>query len=750
MTTLAALFILGQALPATSGPALPGTQPLTRTGDLSMEMVAGIDRYLMRALAAAPAARANVQPDRAELRRILGIVEPRLKFDAPTLVATLGGSAVVASTPTFQVTAVRWPVLPGVEGDGLLLAPRTAAKARVVILPDADSTPEQMAGLAPGLPEPSQLARRFAENGLEVLVPVLINRSDTWSGNPAVRMTNQPHREWLHRQLVPVGRHLLGIEVQKVLAAVDWWSGASAKLPIGVAGYGEGALVALMAGALDERISSVLVSGAFAPREEVWRQPIYRPIWGQLKSLGDAEIAGLIAPRTLVVEAAVHPKVDGPPPARTENEMLRRGAAPGLIGTPPLAEVEREFARAKRFFTSGGTLTLKGNGTSEPGSKEALEAFHVGLRLPAAMSAASAAPKDQRTGFDPQLRQKQQVSQLVEYAQRLVRESDSARAAYWKQADMKSVAGLTKAAPFYRQQLWEEVLGKLPPPTLPLVAETRQVYDRPKFKGYEVVIPVWEDVYAYGVLLVPKDLKPGERRPVVVTQHGLNSRPQDTVDGQDAKQFNYYHNYAAALAERGFIVYSPQNPYIGDEQFRVLLRKANPLKLSLFSFIIGQHDRMLDWLSALPFVDPQRIGFYGLSYGGKTAMRVPSLLDRYAAVICSGDFNEWIWKVTSVTAPFSYMFTPEYDMLEWNLGNTFNYAEMSALIAPRPFMVERGHDDGVGIDEWVSYEYAKVRRMYAKLGLPDKTEIEYFNGGHMIHSAGTFDFLHRHLKWPKP
>ena len=48
-------------------------------------------------------------------------------------------------------------------------------------------------------------------------------------------------------------------------------------------------------------------------------------------------------------------------------------------------------------------------------------------------------------------------------------------------------------------------------------------------------------------------------------------------------------------------------------------------------------------------------------------------------------------------------------MPEFDLGHTFNYAEMAALIAPRPFMVERGHDDGVGIDEMVAYEYAKVR-----------------------------------------
>jgi hypothetical protein len=74
---------------------------------------------------------------------------------------------------------------------------------------------------------------------------------------------------------------------------------------------------------------------------------------------------------------------------------------------------------------------------------------------------------------------------------------------------------------------------------------------------------------------------------------------------------------------------------------------------------------------------------------------------------------------------------------------------MAALIAPRPFMVERGHDDGVGIDEWVAYEYAKVRRLYSRLKLPERTEIEFFAGGHEIHSQGTFAFLDRHLKWPK-
>ena len=87
---------------------------------------------------------------------------------------------------------------------------------------------------------------------------------------------------------------------------------------------------------------------------------------------------------------------------------------------------------------------------------------------------------------------------------------------------------------------------------------------------------------------------------------------------------------------------------------------------------------------------------------------------------------------------------------QFNLGHTFNYAEMAALIAPRPFMVERGHQDGVGPDEQVAYEYAKVPRLYAELKIPDRTAIEFFDGPHTIHGVGTFRFLHQHLKWPEP
>ena len=119
----------------------------------------------------------------------------------------------------------------------------------------------------------------------------------------------------------------------------------------------------------------------------------------------------------------------------------------------------------------------------------------------------------------------------------------------------------------------------------------------------------------------------------------------------------------------------------------------------------------------------------GLSYGGETAVRVPPILEKYCLSICSGDFNQWTTKVAATDAPFSFMRTIEWEMPYWNLGQTFDYAEMTYLMVPRPFMVERGHLDRVGRDQWVAHEYAKVRFLYAQLGLTDRTEIEFFQGG---------------------
>jgi dienelactone hydrolase len=757
-----------------SSASLPGTKLLTIHEPLDEVMVAGISRFALRALQESPQAREklwarhyssadaytkSVEPNRARLRTIIGAVDPREKAAGFELIAkVVYDNGIVGESPHFYVYKVRWPVLDGVTAEGLLLEPERGTQARVVALPDADWTPEMFSGLADGFDERLAVAARLAANNVQVVVPTLISRDDTFSGNPLVAYTNQPHREFIYRQAFELGRHVIGYEVEKVQAAVDQfeWLNRDIEqdLPIGVVGVGEGGLLAFYAAAIDPRIDAAMLSGYFRTRERIWEEPIYRNVWSLLTEFGDAEVASLIAPRPLVIEACAAPEVAGPRPPR---DGRRGGAAPGKIQTCPLEEVRSEFDRAREHYdklklTDRISLVISEDGNGPSGSEPALIAFLKGLEIDRLkpMPALGLELTDSAELADPAERQQRQVQELTEYTQRLMRRSAKVREKFWAKADRSSVEKWVESADFYRNYVWEEMIGKLPPPTMPPNVRTRQTIDDAAYTGYEVVIDVYPEVIAAGILLLPKNLEASEKRPLVVCQHGLEGVPMDTIT-KSSEPYKYYKSFSAELAKRGFVVYAPQNPYRGEDRFRVIQRQSNPMKRSLFSYIIRQHERTLQWLATLPNVDPNRIGFYGLSYGGKTAVRVPPILNGlYSCSICSADFNEWVRKNASTDDSYSYMFTPEYEMFEWNLGHVANYAELASLMAPRPFMVERGHDDGVAPDEWVAEEFAKVRRHYDKLGLADRTEIEFFDGPHSIHGVNTYKFLHRHLNWPEP
>lgn len=105
-------------------------------------------------------------------------------------------------------------------------------------------------------------------------------------------------------------------------------------------------------------------------------------------------------------------------------------------------------------------------------------------------------------------------------------------------------------ARWYRDYLWTEVLGKLDEPCLSPNPRSRKIYDTEKWVGYEVVLDVWEDVFARGIMLVRKRIKPSERRPVVVCQHGRGSVPMDVVENRPKE--DYYHQFAARLAVESF------------------------------------------------------------------------------------------------------------------------------------------------------------------------------------------------------
>jgi hypothetical protein len=269
--------------------------------------------------------------------------------------------------------------------------------------------------------------------GCEVVIPALVSRGTEFSQGDRLRIrTNVPHREWIHRQCYQLGRHLVGYEVQQTLAVVDWFASRPQRVPVIVAGAGEGGLVALHAAALDDRIDGASCAGFFGPREGVWQEPLDRNVFGLLRDFGAAEIASLVAPRPLVLHHALYPEHEV---SRQAEPGVRAIAAPGRLTSPTRAAFDAEVARAEALAPTSRIRCL---------------------------------------GAEPQL---------------------------------------------------DAIIGHL----LPAEAAAR-VRETETVAIYEVVLDVRDGVFAWGWLCLPKDLAAGERRPVVVCQHGLEGLPADVVD----------------------------------------------------------------------------------------------------------------------------------------------------------------------------------------------------------------------------
>ncbi|MCA9185826.1 MAG: hypothetical protein R3E01_31665 [Pirellulaceae bacterium] len=728
-----------------SSAKLANTDLLTMQGDIASQLVDAADQFLdqqlidshtsrerhwQRELSSQRAYAVSIASNRSRLRRILGIANESIACRELSLLATTEHSALVGTGDGYEVLEVQWSAFGDVTGFGLMLEPKDrAAVVNVVAIPHCDITPEQLCGLVPGLPAQSQFARRLAESGCRVVIPLLINRTP--------KMRGISHREWLHRAAYEMGRTLTGYELEKVLALVSYFD--QQDLPVGVFGWGDGGRLATYAAALDDRIDVVVTSGDFGSLATLWRQPLDRMVFSLLDEFDDARLAAMIAPRRMIVEYGTAP---------TANVAMGagNGGAPYTIEDARADVVETEVQAARRL-ASGLTEEdwLTATKANHPGHESTLAEWLNTSNQQVSVVVDGVAPQAARALTDPQQRHAQQFAELDRHTQSLLRDSQWARQErFWKQLDTSSLQAYESSLAPLRKSFYDDVIGRFDLPLADPHPRSRTIEETDQWIRYEVVLDVFDGLFAYGLLTVPKGIGDGERRPVVVCQHGLEGRPQSVIGEKD---FHYYKAFATALAERGYVTFAPQNPYIFEDRFRTLQRKANTIGKTLFSLIVPQHQQIVNWLQTLPCVDGDRIAFYGLSYGGKTAMRVPPLVREYCLSICSADFNEWVDKNASTHNPRSYVNTGEYEIFEWNLGHTFNYAEMAALIAPRPFMVERGHSDGVADDWTVAWEYAKVRRLYAaELKIGERTEIEWFDGPHSINGVGTYQFLDRHFR----
>ena len=446
---------------------------LTWEGDIASRLIDSCDAFLLEKINQSVSKRPlfwsrdfssamdytrSIETNRRDLAKIVGALDERKAFEAPQFLAHVGEGE------GYQIHAVRWPVLRQMYGYGLLVIPDSAKKREAaIIIPDADQTPEEIMGLRGDLPGNMQQARVYAERGSYVLIPALINRTP-WKDNIS-------RREFIYRSAFTLGRHIIGYELQKIFAAVDWFEKSDAG-SITVGGYGEGGLLALYAGAIDRRIDKTVVGGYFGPRERIYDEPAERNLFGLLEQFGDAEIASLIAPRKLVILSDLE----------TPNFSLEVGGKgkPGRITNPSLVQLNTEIARTHDLIEGlNWRIILEPAEIPEQPRPQQLEPQNTDERLA------------------------QMLIEMDDHNQWLLRESPYVRNQFMAGLDFTTARSFDSTAEQYRNYFAEEIIGTFDDSLSQFNARSRRInVESEHVTAYEVVLDVFPGLFAYGILLL--------------------------------------------------------------------------------------------------------------------------------------------------------------------------------------------------------------------------------------------------------
>ncbi len=148
-----------------------------------------------------------------------------------------------------------------------------------------------------------------------------------------------------------------------------------------------------------------------------------------------------------------------------------------------------------------------------------------------------------------------------------------------------------------------------------------------------------------------------------------------------------------------------------------IVQQAASLGWMRTSIELAKLHRVVDFLQSLPFVDGQRIGYYGLSYGGYSATWMPPLEPRLQFTINSGFFNDWRQDITAEDTADHYWALPDEDFYNWNVLNRFTHTELVAAMWPRPVCIEWGLQDATTTPKWHKQAWEDLKVKYIGRGI---------------------------------
>lgn len=179
----------------------------------------------------------------------------------------------------------------------------------------------------------------------------------------------------------------------------------------------------------------------------------------------------------------------------------------------------------------------------------------------------------------------------------------------------------------------------------------------------------------------PRDLKPGEKRPSVTLVYG-GPHVQKVFNGWSRKSFS------TMLAHHGFVVFQMDNRGSGSrgKKFEdAIYRKMGQPEVV---------DQKLGaaWLKSQPFIDADKMGVYGWSYGGYMTAHMLAQTDEYKAGVVGAPVTEWQLYDTAYTE--RYLGSPDpkspnYTEGSYEKSNVFPYLDGLT----EPFLLIHGMSD---------------------------------------------------------
>jgi len=262
---------------------------------------------------------------------------------------------------------------------------------------------------------------------------------------------------------------------------------------------------------------------------------------------------------------------------------------------------------------------------------------------------------------------------------------------------------------------------------------------------YRVWVEVIEGVNAYGIYMVPKNVK--GKIPLIIAQHGGGGNPEAICDLDT--RINY-HSFGPEAVKRGYAVWAPalamncgycKDPQIPGANREQLDRK---LKLAGTSIIGVEIQKIIESTRTLirerPEIDAERVGMTGLSWGGFFTMYTTAVCPFIKVAVPSANFRDYENELKRAVADDSKTVPDRYSF------KGVGHFQAVGLICPRPCMVQIGEKDELFNLDGARKESARAAQFYEKLGIGDLYEFNVHPAAHEFDIPSVFRFFDKHLK----